>query len=65
MTDSNRFRPQYRTLTTEEKVLHDSIKDKAEELEKLIQQTPPGRYQSLAMTSLEESVMWAVKGLTQ
>lgn len=60
----SRFRPVYRPLSQEEKQLHDAIKAKAEELERLIEQTPQGRYQSLAMTALEESVIWAVKGLT-
>ncbi len=25
---------------------------------------PPGRYQSLALTSIEEAIMWANKGIT-
>lgn len=25
---------------------------------------PPGRYQSLAITSLEQAIMWANKGIT-
>lgn len=60
----SRFRPTYRALTDEEKALHDRIKEKAVELEALIEQTKPGREKSLAMTKLEESVMWAIKGLT-
>ena len=62
-----RFRPRYRQLTDEEKQLHDDIKTKATELEALydkINGGKPGRYKSLAMTSLEESVMWGVKELT-
>ena len=60
----SRFRPRYRALTDEEKALHDSIKTKAAELETLIDSLPAGRYRALAMTALEESVMWAVKQLT-
>lgn len=60
----SRFRPRYRALTDAEKALHDQIKEKAAELEALFGQVKPGRYNSLAMTSLEESVMWVVKELT-
>lgn len=60
----SRFRPKYRALSDEEKQLHDSIKNKAEELEQLFEKVGSGRYQSLAFTSLEEGVMWAVKQLT-
>lgn len=60
----SRFRPTYRALTDDEKALHDAIKAKAEELERLILATKPSRYQSPAITELELSVMWAVKGLT-
>lgn len=60
----SRFRPRYRALTDEEKKLHDDIKDKATELEYLFNKVKPGRYNSLAITSLEQSVMWVVKELT-
>lgn len=63
----SRFRPRYRALNADEVSLHDRIKSKAEELEKLYQEVHdgrPSRYQALAITSLEESVMWAVKDLT-
>lgn len=71
-----RFRPRYRQLTDSEKAVHDEIKRKAEELEHLYNQalvlasqrsddiSAAARYKALAITSLEESVMWAVKGLT-
>jgi hypothetical protein len=61
---TSRFRPRYRALTDDEKALHDQIKDKAGELEVLFGKVKPGRYNSLAMTSLEQSVMWVVKELT-
>ena len=63
-TKTTRFRPKYRALSESEKALHDAIKEKASELEALFDQVKPGRYQSLAFTSLEESVMWIVKELT-
>lgn len=59
-----RFRPRYRQLTDEEKLLHDNIKNLAESLAVNIEQIKPGRYRSLAITSLEESIMWAIKELT-
>jgi hypothetical protein len=72
----SRFRPRYRALSDAEKALHDQIKAKAEELEVLYWQidvrpvgkamaaSPSGRHRALAVTALEESVMWAVKELT-
>lgn len=60
----SRFRPTYRALTNDEKALHDALKVKAVELEELFNKVKPGRYQSLAMTSLEQSLMWIVKELT-
>ncbi len=60
----SRFRPRYRALTDDEKALHDEIKAKASELEALFERVKPGRYRSLGMTALEESVMWTVKELT-
>jgi len=63
----SRFRPVYRALTDEEKALHDEIKAKAIEIEALFERTRSsagGRYTALAITSLELSVMWAVKALT-
>ncbi|HVM95117.1 MAG TPA: hypothetical protein VMT89_01955 [Candidatus Acidoferrales bacterium] len=60
----SRFRPTYRALTDDEKALHDAIKDKAAELEKEFAKVKSGRYAALAMTSLEQAVMWIVKELT-
>lgn len=60
----SRFRPTYRALTDDEKSLHDEIKAKAVELEALYARVKTGRYNSLAITSLEQSVMWIVKELT-
>lgn len=63
MADS-RFRPVYRELTPDEKEVLDAIKEQAEVLEKVYECVRPGRYHSLALTALEESVMWIVKELT-
>ncbi len=60
----SRFRPTYRALTDEEKALHDALKTKATEMEALFGQVKPGRYNALAITALEQSIMWIVKELT-
>lgn len=60
----SRFRPTYWVLNDEEKALHDLIKQQAVALEESFNRLNKSRYYSLAMTSLEESVMWAVKQLT-
>ena len=63
----SRFRPVYRELDVLEKGLLDSIKNKAAELEHLfnqVQSGTPSRLKALAITALEESVMWCVKDLT-
>lgn len=60
----SRFRPRYRALTDDEKKLHDDLKAKAVELEALYAKVKPGRYNSLAITALEQSLMWIVKELT-
>lgn len=60
----SRFRPRFRALNDDEKQVHDAIKAKAEELETLFDQVADGRYKSLSLTSLEESIMWIIKELT-
>jgi hypothetical protein len=60
----SRFRPTYRALSDDEKALHDQLKTKAAELEALFAKVKPGRYNALAVTSLEQSIMWIVKELT-
>lgn len=60
----SRFRSTYRALTDDERALHDEIKTKASELEMLYAKVKGGRYNALAITSLEQSVMWVVKELT-
>ena len=41
------------------------VKSKAEELLNIITKTCDGRYKVLAITSLEECVMWATKGISR
>lgn len=60
----SRFRPRYRALTDDEKKLHDELKVKADELDQMFAQVKDGRYKALAVTSLEQSIMWIVKELT-
>ena len=60
----SRFRPTYRALSDDEKKLHDEIKAKAGEMESMYAQVKAGRYNSLAITALEQSIMWIVKELT-
>jgi hypothetical protein len=75
LENTSRFRPTYRGLTPEEKALHNTIKEKAKELEDLIfliSYAPktnllvPGEttYNAKAIEALEISVMWAIKALT-
>lgn len=60
---TNTFRTTYRELAADEKADMDAIKTKAEEIEAIIQKRQ-SRLSSLAMTNLEQAVMWAVKGIT-
>jgi len=60
----SRFRKEYRELTAEEKIQLEDIKTQAEVLEQAMAKIP-GRYSALAMAALEQSVMWAVKGITE
>lgn len=64
--ENNVMRHEYRTLTEAEKATMKTIKDLGEEFAKvLVTCTPSGRERSLAITKIEEAVMWAVKGLTK
>ena len=70
MEEKNVFRSAYRELSDEEKEKMEIIKNKAQELydliESVVEQNPSeqARFISLAKTKLEESIMWAVKGIT-
>lgn len=62
--DANRFRPQYRELARHDFALIKEIKETAEKLARLMESQGGSRYTSLAITNLEQSVMWAVKAIT-
>ena len=57
------FRPVDRELSEGEQEVREAIYKQAEALEATYRLVQPGRYRSLALTSLEESVMWIVKEL--
>lgn len=63
-TKPSRFFPRYRNLTPQELAINDEIKVLAAQLEFAITKAPKNRERSLAITKLEECVMWAIKGLT-
>jgi transcription initiation factor TFIID subunit TAF12 len=64
-TANNVVRHQYRVLTEEEKASMVSIKDWGLGfIREIDNKVPAGRERSLAITKIEEAVMWAVKGLT-
>jgi hypothetical protein len=58
------FRKAYRKLTDEETILLETLKDQASALYDTMQKHPGSRNMSLAVTKLEEAVMWAVKAIT-
>jgi hypothetical protein len=67
--ENHLFRKAYRQLSDPEKTQMDRVKDLAWQLRCAMFGTtadvpPASRYQSLALTKLEESVMWAVKHIT-
>lgn len=62
---NNAVRHQYRVLTEEEKASMVKIKDIGLEFINLIETMEKSRENSLAITKMEEAVMWAVKSLTK
>lgn len=62
MTD--RFRKEYRRLTPDEQTAIENIKTQAVGLDALLSEVKDARCRALAITKLEECVMWATKGLT-
>jgi hypothetical protein len=67
---NNTMRHQYRVLADHEKLLMQAIKDAGVEMLAMIDSVKgcnadAARETSIAKTRLEESVMWAVKGLTK
>ena len=62
----NVFRQEYRELTQQEKDALNELKDEAARFYTMIDVfVHEGREKALAKTKLEESVMWAVKGITK
>jgi hypothetical protein len=62
---NNTMRHQYRVLSEEEKAHMLRIKDDgARLLSSITDGVRPSRERSLAITKVEEAVMWAIKGLT-
>jgi hypothetical protein len=62
---NNAVRHQYRVLSDEEKAVMVRIKDTGLDFILLMNEVPNGRERSIAITKIEEAVMWAVKSLTQ
>ena len=68
---SDTFRKEYKPLSEEQKTQMAEIKDKAEELEELLngvldpeERSERARCVAVAKTNLETAIMWAVKGVT-
>jgi hypothetical protein len=65
MTETtNTFRTTYRELSQADKDNMNGLKSRAETVLELLNQLPATRERSLAITKLEEAVMWGVKGIT-
>lgn len=66
---SDTFRKNYRELNAAEKAQIESVKKTAEELEALFNAAKENgknpRHLALAMTNLEQSIMWAVKAISE
>jgi len=63
--NNNVVRHEYRVLTDEEKMLMKTWKDIGAGWIESIENAGKSREYSLAITKIEEAVMWAVKGLTK
>lgn len=62
----DRYKPEYRQLSQSEKSDVQLVKRIASDLAALLADAMPnGREQSLALTKLDECVMWATKGITE
>ena len=64
-TVNNVMRHEYRVLTSEEKAIMQTIKDKGLDFHEYVASIGKSRELSLAQTKIEEAVMWAVKHLTK
>lgn len=63
-TVNNVMRHEYRVLSDAEKIQMKRIKDLGLEFVAAVESTGRSRENSLAVTKIEEAVMWAVKHLT-
>lgn len=64
-TANNAVRHQYRVLSDDEKSAMLAVKDAGAALiEAINNHCKPGRETALGITNAEQSVMWAVKGIT-
>jgi len=59
------IRPTYKELSDDQKTKVAQLKEAGVAFHQLISSCPASRESSLAKTKLEESVMWAVKGVTK
>ena len=64
MKDENRFRREYRVLSTAERERVELIKDQAAALCSTIESLTESRDRDIAIVKLEECVMFAVKAQT-
>ncbi len=64
-TVNNTVRHQYRVLSDDEKRSMLAVKDAGQAFVDLVEGLEPSRERSLAVTKIEEAVMWAVKGITK
>jgi hypothetical protein len=64
-TANNAVRHTYRVLTDEEKVQMINLKDLGAEFIQCCESIGKSRELSLAITKIEEAVMWAVKSITK
>jgi len=64
VNNSGDVRFEYRVLNDAEKAAVLAVKTKGQEFIDLLKMQAPGREVSLAITNAQQSVMWAVAGLT-
>ena len=62
---NNTVRHQYRVLTEEEKAQMTELKDQGLKFIETCERIGKSRETSLAITKMEEAVMWSVKALTK
>lgn len=62
---NNVVRHEYRVLSEYEKLQMKAIKDMGRDFIQLMETLEPSRERSLAVTKVEEAVMWMVKGITK